>query len=206
VLRGGGVVVLAVVAGVPLAVRGEAPTRTFLLFDPRRCQGCATCAMACSTAHHGVSSPSLARIQVWLDPFAAYPDDLSLAPCRQCEQPACVEACPTGANHVDDDNLGVRRVDTTRCVACGMCVESCPHSPGRMGWDAAQGVATKCDLCTQAPFWNAARDPDGRPACVALCPMGALTTGHELPPQDRADGHEVDLRGKTWQTLGYDPR
>ncbi len=200
--------VLAVVSGLPLtgsaAEEGALLSTLYLVYDPKRCQGCGTCMMACSTAQHGVSNPGLARIQLWLDPFGTYPEDLSLAVCRQCVQPACVAICPVGAAYVDPDAGGVRRVDVARCVGCGACQKACQHQPSRMGWDPFSRKATKCDLCAGAAHWDRGGDPLPRPACVALCPLGALTIVTEPPHQERVGGYEVKLRGKTWKTLGYD--
>lgn len=199
--------VLAVAVGAPLVGRasdgGSQPSTLYLVYDPKRCQGCGTCMMACSTAHHGVSNPSLARLQLWLDPFGVYPDDLSFAVCRQCVVAECVLICPSGAAHVDPGS-GVRRVDTERCVGCRACVSACRHEPSRMGWEPAAGRASKCDLCAGAAHWDRGDGALPSPACVALCPLGALTILTAPPHQERPEGYEVDLRGKTWKKLGYD--
>ena len=36
----------------------------YILVDPKKCQGCKSCMMACSIAHEGVVNLSLSRIQV----------------------------------------------------------------------------------------------------------------------------------------------
>ncbi len=207
-LAGSGVVVLAVFAGFPgsgLAASGGAASTLYLVYDPKRCQACGTCMMACSTAHHGVSNPSLARLQLWLDPFGTYPRDLSFTVCRQCVVAECVVICPADACHVDPGAGGVRRVESERCIGCGACVSACRHEPSRMGWDPEAGKATKCDLCAAAPHWDRGQGEQPHPACVALCPLGALALVTKPPPQERPDGYEVKLRGKTWKSLGYDP-
>ena len=200
--------VLAVAAGVPLPGRasgeGQASSTLYLVYDPKRCQACGTCMMACSTAHHGVSNPSLARLQLWLAPFGTYPNDLSFVVCQQCVVAECLAICPSGALHVDERAGGVRRVDPERCVGCGACVSACRHEPSRMGWDPGAGQATKCDLCAAAAHWDRGDAELPSPACVALCPLGALAIVTEPPHQERSDGYEVKLRGKTWRALGYD--
>jgi protein NrfC len=40
----------------------------YLEVDQKKCQGCATCMLACSLVHHGREKPSLARIQIAQDP------------------------------------------------------------------------------------------------------------------------------------------
>ena len=66
----------------------------YLLVDIKKCQGCASCMLACSLVHEGVESLSLSRIQIIQNSFEAFPDDVTVEQCRQCVDPACVEACP----------------------------------------------------------------------------------------------------------------
>ena len=63
-----------------------ADSKGFLVVDLKKCQGCGTCMMACALAHSGIASYSLARIQIQQDSFADWPDDVSMAICRQCRR------------------------------------------------------------------------------------------------------------------------
>lgn len=44
-----------------------------------------------------------------------------------CDEPSCVDACPTHATYKAED--GVVMVDETRCIACGSCMRACPIRP-----------------------------------------------------------------------------
>jgi protein NrfC len=66
----------------------------YLLVDTKKCQGCLSCMLACSLVHEGIENLSFARIQILQNSFGKFPDDLTMAQCRQCVEPACVEACP----------------------------------------------------------------------------------------------------------------
>jgi tetrathionate reductase subunit B len=44
--------------------------------------------------------------------------------CRHCDTPECITACFDHALLKSDD--GVVRVDASRCIGCGDCVEDCP--------------------------------------------------------------------------------
>lgn len=65
---------------------------------------------------------------------------------------ACVEACPTGAWHLDDEGLGL---ETGACTGCGLCVPACPRAAVEMSrpvevlFDAA-GKGTAFAACSQA--------------------------------------------------------
>jgi len=74
--------------------------------------------LACSLAHEGKENLSLARLQVTQDPFGRFPGDLALEPCRQCLDPECLKACPTGALHVDkaDGNVRIGDKDLARAI------------------------------------------------------------------------------------------
>jgi carbon-monoxide dehydrogenase iron sulfur subunit len=80
--------------------------------------------------------------------------------CRHCEDPACLSACITGAMRLDD--RGVVVVKHESCIGCWTCVLACPY--GAIERDEENRRSVKCDLCPG----------DETPACVAMCPNGAL--------------------------------
>ena len=51
------------------AVAAIPASQGYLLVDTKKCQGCATCMLACSLVHEGKQSLYLARIQVLQNPF-----------------------------------------------------------------------------------------------------------------------------------------
>ena len=186
------------------------PADGYLLVDIEKCQGCLSCMLACSLIHEGVESLSLSRIQVMQNSFASFPDDLTIEQCRQCVEPACVEICPTGALAADARYGNVRIVDKEKCIGCGLCFEACPFTPSRafLAPDAAyddEAKSRKCDLCANAPYhWDdAGGGPDGKQACVAVCPVGAIIFAAEIPTQEGDGGYKVNLRDEVWAGLGY---
>jgi protein NrfC len=189
---------------------GIPPADGYLLVDIKKCQGCASCMLACSLIHDGVESLSLSRIQVMQDSFAPFPTDLTIEQCRQCVSPPCVEVCPTDALEPDPRYGHVRIVDKAKCIGCGLCFDACPYTPSRsfLAADEAydnEAKARKCDLCANAPYhWDAAGGgPDGKQACVAVCPVGAITFTSEIPVQEGDGGYKVNLRDENWAALGY---
>lgn len=165
----------------------------YLLVDTKKCLGCNSCMLACSMVHEGSTSFANSRIQIFQNPGLPYPADIEISQCRQCPYPACVETCPTGANHVDAKNGNVRTVDTAKCIGCERCVQACPFTPSRMVWNADDKHAQKCDLCSDAPFWSEEGGAGGKQACVTVCPAKAITFTDQVPIQgDR--GYYVNLR------------
>lgn len=194
----------------PLPVDEIPPADGYILVDIKKCQGCASCMLACSLVHEGVESLSLSRIQVMQNSFESFPDDLTIEQCRQCVDPACVKVCPTGALNADAAYGNVRMVNKEKCIGCGACYDACPYTPSRAfvaadkTYDKA-AKSLKCDLCANTPYhWDVAGGgPDGKQACVAVCPVGAIMFTKEIPKQDGDEGYKVDLRNSYWGKLGY---
>ena len=181
----------------------------YLLVDTKKCQGCISCMLACTLVHEGAENPSLSRIQIMQNSFASFPDDVMIAQCRQCVDPPCVDACPVGALMVNIADGNVRMVTKDTCVGCGRCVSACPFTPSRPvvapdeNFDGAR-KSRKCDLCADAPFhWDeAGGGPNGKQACVEVCPVSAIHFTSEIPVQDDT-GYYVNLRDDVWESLGY---
>ncbi len=132
------------------------------------CIGCKLCEVHCLVQHSSsqdiIKAFKFERSQVTPRVILEEDGPLSFAlQCRQCAEPACLEACISGAMHRDPDT-GAVACDEDRCVGCWMCIMVCPVGaiqPSRSG----RRVASKCDLCYGAK----------EPACVANCPNEALT-------------------------------
>jgi molybdopterin-containing oxidoreductase family iron-sulfur binding subunit len=96
--------------------------------------------------------------------------------CQHCEEPPCVDVCPTGASFKRVD--GIVLVDKHICIGCRYCMMACPfkarsfvhedvedqkpHAP------RGKGTVESCTLCVHRV------DKGGEPACVEAC----AATGH----------------------------
>ena len=128
---------------------------------------------------------------------------MTIEQCRQCVDPACVKACPVDAIKADAKYGYVRMVDKTKCIGCGDCAEACPYVPSRAV--VSDEKSRKCDLCANAPYhWDdAGGGPDGKQACVEVCPVGAIKFSEKIPVQQGDAGYKVNLRTEHWWKLGY---
>lgn len=85
----------------------------YIVIDPKKCQGCMSCMLACSLVHEGEENLYLSRIQVLQNPFEKFPFDIVLERSHNCDlcqdtpfwkekggpegKQACVVSCPLGA-------------------------------------------------------------------------------------------------------------
>jgi len=134
-----------------------------ILIDPSLCRDCQACTLACSLYHHGECSPELAYLRINKD-LALGKIDILL--CRQCDFPDCIASCPNEAVRLDEHGRVILFVE--ECLQCGACAEACRYHA--IFYNQKLGIYLKCDLC---------RGRAAGPACVELCPVGALTLAVE---------------------------
>ncbi len=189
----------------------------YILVDRAKCQSCYTCMTSCSMVNEGAASFSYSRIQVSVDAFAAYPNDVLITQCRQCRDPACYNACPKKdvAMMIDREHGNIRLVNPAECIGCGECFRACEAAFGtgrpvvapHDGYDGAR-KSRKCDLCLNAPYhFDPAGGGIGENAvrtCEAVCPMHAIKFFPMMPLQEGNAGYTVNLRNQKWKQLGFD--
>ena len=182
-----------------------ADSKGFLVVDLKKCQGCGTCMMACALAHSGMTSYNLSRIQIQQDSFVDWPDDVSMAICRQCQDAPCVAVCPVRpirANKPNSKQGNVRMIDPALCIGCKMCLVRCPFTPSRIQWNPYLQKSQKCDLCVDTPYLEEKGGPGGAQACVKVCPVNAISYITKMPDQGSDESYNVNLRGRAWSKLG----
>lgn len=145
-------------------------------FDSGACSGCKTCQVACKDKNDLAVGQLWRRVYEvtgggWQKRGAAWQQDvfaynLSIS-CNHCEDPPCVENCPTGALARRDD--GIVTLDQNTCMGCKYCSWSCPYGAPQFNPD--KRVMGKCDMC--ADYVDAGKNP----SCVDACPMRALDFG-----------------------------
>jgi Fe-S-cluster-containing dehydrogenase component len=140
-----------------------------IYLDLELCVGCGACAVACmdqNDIYPEKGQPPFRRI--YGVEGGEFPDArirYISAACMHCEDSPCVIGCPTGAI-TKDDRTGAIVVNQTLCIGCHSCALACPFGVPRYDKDDKM---QKCNLCIE-------RIEAGlEPACVRVCPVGALT-------------------------------
>jgi len=142
-----------------------------LVIDLDRCSGCDSCVVACK--HENKLDLGMYRCTVPIvGPTGTFPDiEQYWLPkaCNQCENPGCVEVCPTGASYRDEET-GVVLIDESKCIGCLTCFQGCPYNVRML--NPATNTVQKCTLCFQRHT-----EKDWEPACVHTCCTGARYFG-----------------------------
>lgn len=122
-------------------------TRNIIDIDLDSCIGCHSCAVVCKQENN-VGLGTFYNKVLTVGPSGTYPDlEMYYLPvaCQHCDEPQCVEVCPTGASYKRED--GVVLVDHSKCIGCQYCVMACPYGVRTYDTSKDKGVIEKCTMC-----------------------------------------------------------
>lgn len=153
-----------------------------MVIDAAKCIDCKGCVAACKVANEVPEG----QWRNWIKQDGEVPVAGRLprgkarfqpGACMHCDNPTCVDACPTGATY-KDKKTGEVVINDALCIGCGNCLPSCPY-------DARfrNAVKRKADKCNYCPERRALGIP---PACVDTCPTKARVFGDINDPQSEA--------------------
>jgi len=138
------------------------------LLDQGRCIGCHACSTACKSENAvplGVHRTYVKAVEVGA--FPAVRRAFQVTRCNQCDAAPCTVACPTRAMYRRRD--GIVDFDKASCIGCKACIAACPYDAIFINPD--DHSAEKCNLCSHR------LDAGLEPACVTVCPTGAIVVG-----------------------------
>jgi len=217
-----GVFLYSVGASKPAAARAldeaaSSSVRWGMLIDVGRCDsGCNDCVTAC-VKENGLQGHGRPQTDAqWIrkidlhDPDTGRKQSLPMM-CQHCEDPPCVDVCPTGASFKRAD--GIVLVNKHTCIGCRYCMSACPYKARSFVHEALEdqkpyaprgkGTVESCTLCVHRI------DADREPACVESCTDsggGAMLFGDLNNPDS-----EISRRVATYAStqvradLGLDP-
>ncbi len=190
-----------------------------LVIDLDTCVGCHACAVNCKEWNAGGHMAPLTDrdpyganpLGVWFNrvhTFEAGEGDAGRTvhfprSCLHCEQPACVEVCPTGASYKRAED-GIVLVNESLCIGCKLCSWACPY--GAREYDYDSGTMKKCTLCIDRIYNENLEEIDRVPACVATCPAGARHFGDLGDPESAVSTLVAERGGyDLMPEMGYAP-
>ena len=175
-----------------------------------RCIACYGCTIRCIEEH--MLPPDMLWSRVLISETGIAPSAKKMiypVLCNHCQEPACVDACPTGATQQHED--GIVWVDADKCIGCRYCLIACPYQvrtfysdekewfPGQgfTEWEKMRekiyplqtGTVYKCNFCKEKIDEGVAKglkpgvDWEATPACVNACPTQARKFGDLDDPE-----------------------
>ncbi|WPC74527.1 4Fe-4S binding protein [Vibrio porteresiae] len=152
----------------------------FVFADATKCIGCRTCEVACAISHQEGCSGTLQNAESFVPRLQLVKNAQVTTPvmCRQCDDAPCAQVCPNNAIVHED---GFVKVIQSRCIGCKTCAVACPFgamavvttmveenrgAAALFSRKVPKSQAIKCDLCSHR---------ENGPACVEVCPTGAIS-------------------------------
>lgn len=169
--------------------------RMAIAFDLDRCLGCHACVVACRQENHLPPGSSRGKVlRIGPSKVSSGKDqylEMYFLPvlCQHCENPRCVQVCPTGAAVQRKD--GVVLIDKGHCIGCRFCVTACPY--GQCYYNE-EDVIEKCTLCADLT------DKGEKPACVKVCMARCISYG-DLDDPDSEISKVIKKAGENAHTF-----
>jgi len=159
-----------------------------MVIDTTKCVACMDCVVACKTENE--VPEGLCRDWIVQEVKGALPKlqmEIRSERCNHCDNPPCVDCCPTGASHVESLGKTVQ-VTGDLCIGCKACLASCPYDARYIH---PEGYADKCTFCMH-------RVVEGlEPACVAVCPTHCMYFGDLDDPNSQVSRLIRSRKGHT---------
>ncbi len=226
-VSGAAVAGMAIASGVILIAPANArkagepaseKVRWGLLIDSNKCDaGCDECVAACKTENGWKGNDRPTTDPQWIrkvnlkDKKTGATHSLPVM-CQHCENPPCVDVCPTGASMQRAD--GVVLVNRHTCIGCRYCMLACPYKARSFVHEdvtgqkphmpRGKGTVESCTLCVHRI------DKGGTPACVEACSTkarkGAIIFGDlNDPTSDIAKELSKHVTTRLRADLGLEP-
>ena len=156
-----------------------------MLIDTANCaDGCDDCVTACNK-ENGLSGGLSPTDSQWIrkvelkDKHSGRELSLPMM-CQHCENPPCVDVCPTGSSFKRAD--GIVLVDKHLCIGCRYCMMACPYKARSFVHEPlhdqvpdvprGKGTVESCTMCVHRV------DNGQQPACAEACPNKSILFGN----------------------------
>ncbi len=152
-----------------------------ILYDSFLCVGCQECEKGCAKANNlpeptdelkaNVTRKLSEKQRTVINTITTSKgESYQKKQCMHCAEPACAAACLTQAMYKTKEGPVIWRGD--KCMGCRYCMVSCPFDIPKFEYHSANPKIEKCTMCYESRLKNGIV-----PACVEICPAGALKFG-----------------------------
>ena len=172
-----GVFLLQAAHSRPAEEAASSKQRWGMLVDTQQCEsGCNDCVVACFRENGLNEAKGRPTDSQWIRKVELKNVKTGKAHslpmmCQHCENPPCVDVCPTGASMKRAD--GIVLVDRHICIGCRYCMMACPYKARSFVHEPltdqnpdvprGMGCVESCTLCVHRI------DRGLQPACVEAC-------------------------------------
>jgi phenylacetyl-CoA:acceptor oxidoreductase subunit 1 len=203
-----------------------------MAIDLRRCTGCGTCVVACAEANKITSNHWRKVFDCGVSQDARRQRLYLPMNCMHCENPPCLQVCPTTATYQRAD--GIVGIDHDKCIGCGYCIVACPYyarailflneynleaqimssaAGPSVSFPDYIGVSSKCTFCKDRIVKGLqknlipGKDSEASPACFVHCTSNAIYFGDLNDPESQI----VQLLLENWsfclqEEMGTSPK
>ena len=170
---------LVALAGKPRDQPVTDDERWGMLINTEKCAtGCDACVRGCNEEHALTGFERPATDAQWIRKVTMSDRDTGRVVslplmCQHCENPPCVDVCPTGASFKRAD--GIVLVDKHTCIGCRYCMMACPFkarsfihedlSNQKSYAPRGKGTVESCTLCVHRVDAGEGQSP----ACAEAC-------------------------------------
>jgi tetrathionate reductase subunit B len=144
-----------------------------MIIDQERCIGCEACSVACrienNTKNFWIHVETQGGGQKDI-PKGKFPNlEINFLPrlCNHCNNPPCVDSCPTEALIKREDGPVILESDL--CNSCKACIAACPYDI--IKFNEENKIIEKCNFCSHRI------DQGLEPFCVICCEGQAMFFG-----------------------------
>jgi|CXWL01.1.fsa_nt_gi Fe-S-cluster-containing dehydrogenase component len=146
------------------------------VINQETCIGCHACTVACKAENDVPVGGFRTNVKyVEIGKFPQVKRNFLVQRCNHCTDAPCVTICPVNALSKRKD--GIVDIDRDACIGCRACMQACPYDALYLNEDL--GAVEKCHFCAH-------RIEKGlEPACVTVCPVGAIIPGDFHDPESK---------------------
>lgn len=155
--------------------------RLGMVIDQERCIGCEACSVACRIENNTDNLWIQVKTQGGNQkdsPKGKFPNlEINFLPqlCSHCNNPPCVDSCPTEALMKREDGLVILQSDL--CNSCKACIAACPYDA--IKFNEKNKIIEKCNFCSHRI------DQGLEPFCVICCEGQAMLFGDLNDPSSK---------------------